>query len=92
MIAIVGGVLISRAAVRWFRRTRQACEFCGRKSGAPRAEAGRWATVAAYVAALIPALLWPLWAVALGLATWGYHLRRRPPCQICDDQPVGPAA
>ncbi|MEH1165531.1 hypothetical protein V6V47_09100 [Micromonospora sp. CPCC 205539] len=30
-----------------------------------------------------PALLWPLWGVALGAATYAYHLRRRGACQSC---------
>jgi hypothetical protein len=30
-----------------------------------------------------PFAYWPLWAVALGVATLGYHLRRRGPCQFC---------
>ncbi len=30
-----------------------------------------------------PMLTWPLWSVALGAATLGYHLRRRPPCPSC---------
>ncbi|MDI6100165.1 hypothetical protein QLQ12_16295 [Actinoplanes sp. NEAU-A12] len=31
----------------------------------------------------LPMLLWPLWSVALGAAAYGYHLRRRPPCEQC---------
>jgi hypothetical protein len=34
-------------------------------------------------AATLPMALWPLWAVALGLATYGYHLRRRGVCAEC---------
>jgi hypothetical protein len=34
-------------------------------------------------AALIPELIWPLWGIALGVAAWGYHLRRRGPCRVC---------
>ncbi|GIE31532.1 hypothetical protein Ait01nite_045770 [Actinoplanes italicus] len=33
--------------------------------------------------AVAPVLLWPLWSVALGAATYAYHLRRRPPCPRC---------
>ena len=35
-----------------------------------------WATTA-------PALLWPLWGVALGAATLAYYYRRRGPCTRC---------
>ncbi|MEW2430260.1 hypothetical protein AB0877_19830 [Micromonospora sp. NPDC047644] len=31
-----------------------------------------------------PMLLWPLWGVALGVATYAYHLRRRGACRRCD--------
>ncbi|MGW3789553.1 hypothetical protein ACWD8I_00100 [Micromonospora arida] len=31
-----------------------------------------------------PMLLWPLWGVALGAATYAYHLRRRGTCRRCD--------
>ena len=30
-----------------------------------------------------PMLLWPLWGVALGAATYAYHLRRRGACRRC---------
>ncbi|TQJ20536.1 hypothetical protein FBZ33_0735 [Micromonospora sp. A202] len=30
-----------------------------------------------------PMLLWPLWGVALGVATYAYHLRRRGACRRC---------
>lgn len=33
--------------------------------------------------AAAPMLLWPLWAVALGLAALAYHLRRRGTCPVC---------
>jgi hypothetical protein len=32
---------------------------------------------------VIPHLLWPLWGVALGVATYAYWLRRRGPCPRC---------
>jgi hypothetical protein len=32
---------------------------------------------------VLPVVLWPLWSVALGAATYAYHLRRRPPCPRC---------
>jgi hypothetical protein len=35
-----------------------------------------WATIA-------PELLWPLWGVALGAATYAYYLRRRGTCGRC---------
>lgn len=28
--------------------------------------------------------LWPIWSLLLGLATWGYYLRRRGRCRSCD--------
>ncbi|WIM93828.1 hypothetical protein ACTOB_005820 [Actinoplanes oblitus] len=60
VIAIAGGVLIARAVVRWLRRTENACESCGRTAvggGWTEPEAARrWGRVAAYVAAVIPAL------------------------------------
>jgi hypothetical protein len=37
---------------------------------------GNWAAVG-------PALLWPLWGVALAAATLGYYLRRRGTCPAC---------
>jgi hypothetical protein len=33
--------------------------------------------------AVAPVLLWPLWSVALGAATYAYHLRRRRACPRC---------
>lgn len=30
-----------------------------------------------------PTLLWPIWGVALGVATYAYYLRRRGQCQFC---------
>ena len=32
---------------------------------------------------IIPHALWPLWGVALAMATYGYHLRRRGACAVC---------
>jgi hypothetical protein len=202
VFALAGGILIARAGLRWYRRTQNACESCGRSDAegawTSAASARRWGTVAAWVAAVIPALyalvriswalgipvgitpeflhdmqqtgvvwaglglglfaltgsvltigltrqwgeifprwmpliggrrvpirlatvpaslvaafvlsasvslftgegsaelldgtglaarlpmmLWPVWAVALGVAAWGYHLRRRPACTVC---------
>jgi hypothetical protein len=34
-------------------------------------------------AATLPMMIWPLWGVALGAATLGYHLRRRTACADC---------
>lgn len=31
----------------------------------------------------VPMLLWPVWSVALAVAAYGYHLRRRQPCEQC---------
>jgi hypothetical protein len=33
--------------------------------------------------AVVPMLFWPLWSVALGVATLAYHLRRRGRCSSC---------
>jgi hypothetical protein len=33
--------------------------------------------------ATAPGLLWPLWGVALGAATYAYYLRRRGACAVC---------
>ena len=35
------------------------------------------------LASRIPMMLWPVWAITLGLAAYAYHLRRRPACRIC---------
>ncbi|GAA0266295.1 hypothetical protein GCM10009539_61360 [Cryptosporangium japonicum] len=35
------------------------------------------------VATVGPELFWPLWGIALGAATYAYHLRRRPACRVC---------
>jgi hypothetical protein len=35
------------------------------------------------LAARLPMMLWPLWALALGAAAWAYHLRRRGECHTC---------
>jgi hypothetical protein len=40
-----------------------------------------WSRPAAWL--IDPMAYWPLWAVALGLATLAYHLRTRPPCPDC---------
>jgi hypothetical protein len=34
-------------------------------------------------AATLPMVLWPVWAVALAVATYAYHLRRRGQCATC---------
>jgi hypothetical protein len=31
----------------------------------------------------VPEMTWPLWGLALGLATLAYHYRHRGPCGIC---------
>ncbi|MEU4623805.1 hypothetical protein AB0G04_28015 [Actinoplanes sp. NPDC023801] len=41
-------------------------------------------SVSMFDGAVVPVLLWPLWSVALGAATYAYHLRRRPPCTRCE--------
>jgi len=42
----------------------------------PGSTGENWGTVA-------PGYLWPLWGVALGAATYAYHLRRRGRCPYC---------
>lgn len=44
---------------------------------------GKLAFSAENWAVLAPELLWPLWGVALGLATLAYYYRRRGRCQHC---------
>ena len=51
--AVVGGVLLARAALRWQFGTTGACEDCGRPALGASGSWGRWAT---YVAAVIPLL------------------------------------
>lgn len=58
--AMVGGVLLAGAVLRWQRRTAGACPTCGR-DGADHgwtspASAARWGRVAAWTAATVPAL------------------------------------
>ncbi|MBM2619942.1 hypothetical protein JIG36_30960 [Actinoplanes sp. LDG1-06] len=58
--AVVGGLLIARAALRWQFGTAGACEDCGRDDRpggwTSRQSAALWGRRAAYVAALIPVL------------------------------------
>ena len=35
-------------------------------------------------AVTVPGMLWVVWGAALGVATYAYYLRRRPPCGRCD--------
>ncbi|HYN97289.1 MAG TPA: hypothetical protein VES42_25905 [Pilimelia sp.] len=42
-----------------------------------------FADIDAHGVAMLPMLLWPLWGVALALAAWAYHLRRRGACGRC---------
>ncbi len=35
-------------------------------------------------AVTVPGMLWVIWGAALGVATYAYYLRRRPPCTRCD--------
>lgn len=46
-------------------------------------EGGQLALTADSWGAVGPALLWPLWSVALGAATYAYWLRRRGTCAAC---------
>ncbi|GAA0502312.1 hypothetical protein Ade02nite_37450 [Paractinoplanes deccanensis] len=41
--------------------------------------------------AAAPMATWPFWSLALGAATLGYHLRRRPACQECRAPGLVPA-
>jgi hypothetical protein len=38
-------------------------------------------------AAFGPGFLWPVWSVALGVATWAYATRRRGACRVCGRTP-----
>ncbi|MBU2664424.1 hypothetical protein KOI35_13050 [Actinoplanes bogorensis] len=40
-------------------------------------------TLTSDTVAVAPMLAWPIWSVALGTATLGYYLRRRPACRKC---------
>ncbi|MGI5213771.1 hypothetical protein [Plantactinospora sp. CA-290183] len=42
-----------------------------------------WAELGGGTLMMIPMALWPVWGVALGAATLGYHLRRRGGCADC---------
>ncbi|MER7442258.1 hypothetical protein [Micromonospora avicenniae] len=42
-----------------------------------------WRMNEGFSLASAPALLWPAWGVALGAATYAYHLRRRGACRRC---------
>ncbi|MBG0830186.1 hypothetical protein HS041_20690 [Planomonospora sp. ID67723] len=50
-------------------------------AGATAVRITDWSDPAAWL--LSPMAYWPLWAVALGVATLGYHLRRRGRCRRC---------
>ena len=59
VLAVAGGLLVLRATLRWQRRTARACESCGRtgaESWTTPAAAARWGRVAAWTAAVIPAM------------------------------------
>ncbi|MEU4422363.1 hypothetical protein AB0F81_17185 [Actinoplanes sp. NPDC024001] len=61
LVAVIGGVLVARAALTWQRRSAGACERCGRRAtgggGWTEPErAARWGRVAVGVAATVPAL------------------------------------
>ena len=36
------------------------------------------------IATVGPEMLWPLWDLALGAATYAYHVRRRGTCPVCE--------
>jgi hypothetical protein len=46
-------------------------------------QTGAFAEIADHGLAASPILTWPAWSLALGAATLGYHLRRRPACAKC---------
>lgn len=73
-IAVVGGLLLARAALRWQFRTAGACESCGRGDRdrawtTPRAAArwGRWATFVAAAVPLLYSVTRLAWAVGIPL-------------------------
>jgi hypothetical protein len=72
--AVVGGLLLARAALRWQFRTAGACESCGRgdreRGWATPRSAARWGRWAAYVAAAVPlfyAVIRLAWAAGIPL-------------------------
>ena len=52
-------------------------------SGIDQAAAGAAATEQDMVIVVGPVLLFPIWAIALAVATLGYYFRRRGPCGVC---------
>jgi hypothetical protein len=73
-ISLVGGLLVARAALRWQRRTSEACERCGRRDTPSRwtstESVARWSKPVTWVAALIPAtyaVVRLAWAVGIPL-------------------------
>jgi hypothetical protein len=59
-------------------------------SGLPQMVAGAAAigateieSISAIIFQLGPTLLFPVWGVALAVATLGYYYRRRGPCKVC---------
>ncbi|MEV6300404.1 hypothetical protein AB0M02_13445 [Actinoplanes sp. NPDC051861] len=80
-IAAIGGVLIARAALTWQRRTRGACETCGRdgtRGGwTSPSSAARWGRIAVWIAAAIPAMYAVVrlaWAAGIPLGISGEFL------------------
>ncbi|GIE31531.1 hypothetical protein Ait01nite_045760 [Actinoplanes italicus] len=74
VLALIGGVLIARAALVRQRRTAGDCEDCGRSDGWTSPEAAaRWGRVAVWIAAACPA------AYAVSRLSWalGHPARRR---------------
>jgi hypothetical protein len=45
--------------------------------------AGRWGIFWGVFFQVGPTLLFPVWGVALAVATLGYYFRRRGPCGVC---------
>lgn len=54
------------------------------------AKSGAFTDIADGGLATSPILTWPAWSLALGAATLGYHLRRRPACGNCSGAGVVP--
>ncbi len=70
VLVLVGGIVIAADTGR---------VLAGLKAiGVPQSE-----IIGGLIFQLGPALLFPLWGVALAVATLGYYYRRRGPCKVC---------
>ncbi len=82
-LCMMGGFLWLAATVCYFRRSGDACLYCGRRDGLEGwrgpANAARWGRVAVYVAMLAPtayAFTRLAWALGIALGMSSEHLRR----------------